>query len=159
MSTIGTIHFAMALAAIVSGLVVLLLPKGNQRHRLVGWAYAASMLGLNGTAFMLYRLFGHFGPFHVAAVVSLLTVLAGVATARFRKPKGNWMLGHAYWMTWSYVGLLAAAVSEIATRVPESPFWGMVFVGTFVVVGAGSVLIRRGVPRALQRLTKRAVAA
>lgn len=158
MSTIGTIHFTLAIAAMLSGLIVLFLPKGNQRHRFGGWMYAGSMLGLNGTAFMLYRLFGHFGPFHIAAVISLLTVVAGVATARFRKPKGKWVLGHAYWMTWSYVGLLAAAVSEVATRLPESPFWGMVFVGTFVVVGVGSQLIRRRVPRAVQSLTGRPVA-
>ena len=155
MNIIGTIHVALAVTAMLSGLVVLLRRKGDRRHRQMGWVYGASMLGLNGTALMLYRLFGRFGPFHLAALVSLLTVIGGLASARFHKPKGGWVRAHAYWMTWSYVGLLAAAASEASTRLPDSPFWGMVFVATFAVIGAGAVMIKRGVPRALQRFTKR----
>jgi hypothetical protein len=54
-------------------------------------------------------------------------------------------------MTWSYAGLAAAAVSEIATRIPTLrprpeqvlAFGVTVAVATLLVVGIGAQLIRR----------------
>ncbi len=143
----GLIHIGFALAALGSGLVVVLRPKGTAPHRHVGRIYAASMIGLNGTALMIYRLFGGFGPFHVFALISLVTVAGGLVPVIRRRPRGRWVEHHAYWMTWSYVGLLAAAVSEITTRVPSSPFWWMVFGSTLLVVAIGQRLISSHVPR------------
>lgn len=147
---IGPIHVAFAIAALVIGLAVLLQPKGTGTHRLLGRGYAISMLGLNVTAFMLYRLFGYFGPFHVAALISLFTVIAGFVPARWRRPRGRWVEYHAYWMSWSYVGLLAAAASEATTRIPESPFWWMVVGSTLLVVFGGMSVINRRVPTVLK---------
>ena len=39
--------------------------------------YVLSMLLLNITALMIYDLYGRFGPFHVASVISLATIGAG----------------------------------------------------------------------------------
>jgi len=160
MSLLGQLHLATAIASLVSGAVVLLMsPKGTRRHRQIGWVYAVSMLLLNGTALMIYRLFGGFGPFHVAALVSLATLVVGVGCAlqaksnrlgRDLSARGRWVERHYYFMTWSYVGLWAAAVSEIATRVPAfrpRPGQGMVFgivvaVATILVVVVGARLIR-----------------
>jgi hypothetical protein len=61
-------------------------------------------------------------------------------------------------MTWSYVGLWAAAVSEVATRLPAfrpSPGQGMAVFGivvgvvTLLVVAVGARLIRTRVRGAL----------
>ena len=127
------------------------MKKGTGTHRLVGLIYAFCMFGLNGTAFLLYNLFGGFGPFHIAALLSLITMVFGVTHAVLRRPKGNWIEAHAYWMSWSYVGLLAAAASEITTRVPESSFWWMVVGSTLLVVAIGQQLIKRNVPRILKQ--------
>src|SRR5687768_455781 len=81
MNLLGWIHVIAAGAAIASGAVVLFLRKGNRRHRRLGWIYATSMAVLNISALMIYRLFGGFGPFHAFAIVSLVTVGLGVATA------------------------------------------------------------------------------
>ncbi|HEV2292419.1 MAG TPA: hypothetical protein VGR35_01105 [Tepidisphaeraceae bacterium] len=59
------------------GLLVLLRAKGTRSHRVIGYLYVAAMLALNVTAFLIYRLYGRFGPFHVAALVSLAMVIAG----------------------------------------------------------------------------------
>lgn len=142
MSAIGWFHTACAVLALCSGAAVLLRRKGTRVHRRIGWVYVGSMLALNGTALMIYRLFGGFGPFHVAAVVSLATVVAGTVPAVRRRP-ANWVEHHYWLMTWSYVGLCAAAVSEVATRTPGFRFWWAVFAGTFAVLGVGAVLIRR----------------
>ena len=50
-------------------------------------------------------------------------------------------------MCWSYVGLVAAFVSEVAVRVPGVGFGYVVVVATAVVVAGGAVLIYRRVPR------------
>ena len=160
MLSLGWTHTVAALAALVAGAAVLLTRKGTRRHRQLGWAYVVSMLLLNGTALLIYRLTGRFGPFHVGAVFSFVTVVAGTAAAlgaRCARARHNPMERaralerHYQWMTWSYVGLAAAAVSELATRMPAlrpRPGQGMVFgitvaVATLIVVGVGAQLIRR----------------
>jgi uncharacterized membrane protein len=160
MISLGWIHTIAASTALVAGAAVLLTRKGTRRHRQVGWVYVASMLLLNGTALLIYRLFGRFGPFHVGAIFSFVTVVAGTAAAlgarraRARRDpvaRARALERHYQWMTWSYVGLAAAAVSEIATRMPAlrpRPGHGMAFgitvaVATLLVIGVGAQLIRR----------------
>lgn len=150
MNILGWFHTACALVALGSGAAVLLRRKGNRAHRRIGWVYVASMLLLNGTALMIYRLFGGFGAFHAAAIASLATVLAGIVPAVRRRP-ARWLDQHYAFMTWSYVGLWAAAVAEVATRVPGFPFWWGVMIGTLVVLGVGATLIRRNAQPLLAR--------
>ncbi len=142
----GLIHVAFAFTALISGFFVFFNKKGTRRHKKIGWVYGASMLGLNVTALSIYRLFGTFGPFHVLAVVSLVTIVLGLLHVILRRPKKNWYEHHAYWMSWSYVGLAAAAAAEVTSRVPDSPFWWMVVGGSLVVVALGQRLINTKVP-------------
>jgi uncharacterized membrane protein len=115
-SPVGAAHVAAALAALVFGLLVLLRRKGTPLHRAFGMTYAVSMLGVNGTALTLYRLTGHFGPFHALALVSLAAVGFGVAAAGVRW--SGWLVAHYQAMSYSYVGLLAATAAEGLIRVP-----------------------------------------
>lgn len=85
----GAVHLLFAIAALASGLFIVLRRKGTRTHRRVGRVYALSMIGLNVTALMIYRLTGTFGPFHVAALVSLLTIVGGVLPALRRRPRGG----------------------------------------------------------------------
>jgi uncharacterized membrane protein len=160
MISLGWTHTVAAVAALVAGAAVLLTRKGTRRHRQLGWAYVVSMLLLNGTALLIYRLFGRFGPFHAGAVFSFVTVVAGTAAAvgarraRARRDavgRARALERHYQWMTWSYVGLAAAAVSEIATRMPAlrpRPGQGLAFgvtvaLATLLVLAVGAQLIRR----------------
>jgi uncharacterized membrane protein len=160
MISLGWTHTVAAVTALVAGAAVLLTRKGTRRHRQLGWAYVGSMLLLNATALLIYRLFGRFGPFHVGAVFSFVTVVAGTAAAlgaRRARARGDGvgraraLERHYQWMTWSYVGLAAAAVSEIATRMPAlrpRPGQGLAFgitvaAATLLVVAVGARLIRR----------------
>lgn len=144
---IGWLHLASALAALLLGGGVFLLPKGGRRHRGLGYGYVAAMLLLNGTALLIYRLTGHAGPFHVAALFSLATVVAGFLPAYRRRPRGQWLHWHYAFMCWSYVGLVAAGASEVATRLPEAPFWGGVVAASLVIFVVGGILIEWGRPR------------
>jgi uncharacterized membrane protein len=146
MAAISAIHLLSAIAALASGLAVLLLPKGTRRHRILGRTYFFSMLILNVTALSIFRLFDGFGPFHAAALASLATIVPGVLEARRKRP--GWLQRHYFFMTFSYVGLLAAAASEMATRVPEAPFWEAVALATFAIMAVGGMLIFRMAPRA-----------
>lgn len=141
MNTLGWIHTSCAVVALLAGAAVLLRPKGTATHRRIGWLYVGSMLGLNATALLIYRLFGGFGPFHVAALLSLATVVGGMLPALRRRP--GWVTRHYWWMTYSYVGLLASAASEVVTRLPRTAFWGAVLVASVAVVAVGAVLISR----------------
>ena len=141
MNIIGWAHTICSVSALVTGAAVLLRRKGTTGHRRLGWVYVGSMLGLNATAFLIYRLFGGFGPFHVAALLSLATVAGGMVPALRRRP--GWLTRHYWWMTYSYVGLLAAAASEVVTRMPGTAFWGAVFLASAAVVAIGAVLINR----------------
>lgn len=132
----------------VVGAVVISRRKGTRSHRRLGWIYAVSMLGLNVTALMIYRLFGGFGPFHVAAIASLATLLGGMYFV-IARPTRNWLALHYSFMSWSYVGLLAAAASEAGTRVPAFQFWWAVLIATALVIGGGAYLIKRNEARML----------
>ncbi len=167
MSPLGAFHLVMAFTAIAAGAAVLLTgPKGGRTHKRLGWVYLVAMLSLNATALMIYRLFNGFGPFHVAAIVSLFSVITGGALAvlaRQARRRGDhatrarFIAGHFRAISWSYIGLLAALVSETATRLeiarpaaaPGRAFGIAVMVATLSVVATGAYLIRTRRERAL----------
>ena len=162
MNTLGTVHMIFSLIAIGAGALVLTNTKGTRRHRTFGHIYATSMVGVIATAFSIYDLTGNFGPFHVAASLSAVTLAAGLYFVLARRPKYNWIEWHAHWMSWSYIGLIAALIAESLTRfiMPRvallleehelwNVFWSIVVVsalGTFVV---GWWLVNRKLPQAL----------
>lgn len=167
MSIIGTVHLVASVVSLALGAAVLGQgPKGGRRHRQVGWAYVVAMLTVNATAFMLYGLFGGFGPFHVAAVISLTGIVAGARAARSARAarladrgflRSHRVEVHYWWMTFSYVGLVAALASEAITRLPVTRaiggagamFGAAVGGATALVFAVGSYLIVKRRARAL----------
>jgi hypothetical protein len=105
------------------------------------------MVAVNVSAFLIYELFGGLGLFHWMALFSLLTVLAGYFPARSRRP--GWRIRHAYFMSGSYVGLIAALAAEILTRTPWLPFFGAVAVASISVIVLGILAMFRFIPRLL----------
>lgn len=95
--TTGLLHLIFSIFALVTGLLVLVSPKGTRRHRQIGYVYSVSMILLNGTAFMIYLLFGNFGIFHGFAIVSTLTLFAGLYPVFTRTDK-NYLLIHFNFM-------------------------------------------------------------
>ena len=132
--SIGLIHLGTAMISVISGTLVLTLRKGTVLHKQIGYVYAINMLLLNATAFGIYRLFGGFGIFHFAALVSLFILLGGMIPVMTKRPKHKWVELHYIYMYWSVIGLYAAFVSETLTRIPKTPFFGMVSVATFAVM-------------------------
>ena len=148
--TLGQIHFVLAVGALISGGAAALLRKGDGIHRLIGFVYAVTMFGMLGTALLIYNLTGGFGPFHILAVISSVTLVGGLVPVLLRRPgQGGWVVSHAFFMSWSYVGLLAAAAAETLTRMPDAPFWGAVFAASGATIAIGGFVIARTVPRSI----------
>lgn len=145
--SLGLVHLLMAIAAMLFGAAVIFSRKGTRKHRWMGRCYVAMMFGLNGTALLNYELYGRFGPFHWMVLASLATVMAGFLPA-WRKAPG-WIYRHAYFMAWSYVGLMAAAVAEVASRVPGWSFGTSVVVSSIVVIVAGFLVMQKTIPHAI----------
>ena len=142
---LGLAHLIVAVAALVAGTVVVLTTKGTRRHVISGRVYLLTMLAVNASAFMIYELYSGFGLFHWAATFSLITVLAGYVSARRRNP--GWKIRHAYFMSGSYVGLLAALAAELLTRTPWMPFLWAVGVASAFVMVIGLYVMFRVIPR------------
>ena len=152
LDALGLVHGLLGVTALLLGVVVVLRRKGTRVHRRFGRAYVVSMVLLNVTGLMIYDLYGRFGPFHVAAVVSLATVCAGFVPVYRRRPHRTWMEVHGIYMGWSYVGLVAAFISEIAVRVPGVRFGPGVIVATALAMGGGALLIHTRVSKIVSRL-------
>lgn len=148
----GVVHLASAVLAMATGLWVLIRPKGTRAHRRTGYVYASSMAVLNLTAFLIYRLYGGFGIFHVFALLSIATLAAGMYPVLARKRPG-YLLQHFNYMYWSVIGLYCAFMAETFTRLPSvvldeagrpvTIFYAFTGVGIGVVMLAGVLAYRR----------------
>ncbi|MBT8384312.1 MAG: hypothetical protein KJO83_01230, partial [Bacteroidia bacterium] len=134
---IGLIHFLSSLLALICGSLILILKKGTKKHKKMGYTYTFSMVILLTTSFMMYRLFNGFGIFHYAAILSAVTLILGMIPVWIKKPRTKWLIRHFSFMYWSVIGLYAAFVSEILTRIPDSPFFSMVGLATVVILILG----------------------
>lgn len=155
---VAAIHVAACAAALTLGAAVAAAPKGTRWHRLAGRAFIASMLALNLSALGLYRLSGVFNGFHVLALVSLAGLAAGWWCARRARRSPLHRELHGRFMLWSYVGLLAAAASELVLRLPFMPRGGAAFVAavagaSFLVAACAVYPIERAMRRAAARGT------
>src|SRR6478752_3088900 len=149
----GWIHFAAAAIALLLGLVQVIRPKGDRLHRRIGYCYVAALVICDAGALAVFQFTGRVNLFHVAAIVNLGCVLAGVFPF-FRSPRPlNWRVRHAIFMGWSYIGLWAAGLTEAAVRlVPWTSIEQVIGVTTAVTLAVtlGGWRMLRGVRNALR---------
>lgn len=113
---LGGLHGLFGIASLFLGAWIFLALKGTATHVRLGWAYVASMVCLNGSSLFIYHLTGRPNFFHALAVANLAMVVGGVAQARFRARLRRWLWRHYQYMSWSYVGLVAATANEAFVR-------------------------------------------
>lgn len=150
-STIGVIHFVASIFALVSGTYVLGALKGKRVHKQVGYVYSVSMFVVLLTSFMIYRLHGTFGILHVFAVISSVTLFAGMVPVLLKRP-ANYLTMHFSFMYWSVIGLYCAFSAEVFTRIPlvyeldanvVGIFYAMVGIASALVGGIGSIYFKK----------------
>ena len=141
-SLIALSHVAAAVSALVLGAVVILREKGTSTHRMFGGGYVVLLLAVNVAALLLHRE-ATFGVFHVLSLVSLVTVLVGVVPMVMGSRSPATIARHAYFMVWSYAGLVAAGVGQLgASRLDGSPLTVFAVIGATLAVCAGLIAWR-----------------
>jgi uncharacterized membrane protein len=154
MQILGPAHFALAIACLILGAAVFFQQKGGSRHRVLGYLYSGALLLVNLSALSVYEDSSGPGPFHVLALISLVTLTAGFVPAVLRRPTDSWLHLHAYFMSWSYVGLVAAGVAQMTTKL-AGPGSLQVLIPTVSIVLVGALFIHARVPPVLSGVIQR----
>src|SRR5579872_52383 len=116
LSLLGWAHSYACLAAMILGPPAYFQRKGSGPHRRFGRAYLVVMLGVNLTAFAIYRRHMFWSP-HWFAVAALACVAVAFAAARFHWPRQGWMRLHLSAMLTSYYVLIGGGVNEVFLRI------------------------------------------
>jgi uncharacterized membrane protein len=148
---LATGHVLAAFSALGAGAAVLLLPKGTHTHRVLGTVYVLALLLVNVAALSLHRE-STFGVFHALAVVSLVTIAVGLSPLVLGKRSAIVIATHAYCMTWSYAGLVAAGCGQLAAAVGQDIGAWVVPVVIGTVLSLSGVVIFGRVPSTLERM-------
>ena len=148
---LATGHVVAALSALLAGAAVLLLPKGTHAHRTIGTVYVLALVLVNVAALSLHRE-NAFGVFHALAVVSLVTIAVGLSPMLLGKRSPMVIATHAYCMTWSYAGLVAAGCGQLAVAVGRDLGAWVVPAAIGTVLSISGVVIFGRVPSTLERL-------
>ena len=93
-----------------------------------------------------------FGVFHALAVASLVTIAVGLAPLILGKRSPQVIATHAYCMTWSYAGLVAAGCGQLAVAVGQDAGAWVVPVVIGAVLSVSAVAIFARVPSILERV-------
>ncbi len=147
----GWVHTVLASVGIIVGAEQVLRRRRDRLHRRLGCVYVVSMVIADCVILTVYRFSGRFNVFHVGALVNLVT-MAVAMRPMLRSPRpAQWRLTHYMWITWSYVGLLAAALTEFVIRTQPFGIGGAAVAATIVssmlVTGVGAVLIQLNRPK------------
>ena len=148
---LATGHVLAAFSALGAGVAVLLSPKGTHIHRVIGSVYVFALLLVNLAALSLHRE-NTFGVFHALAVVSLVTIAVGLSPFLLGKRSPMVIATHAYCMTWSYAGLVAAGCGQLTVVVGQDVGAWVVPVTIATVLSISSIVIFGRVPSILDRM-------
>lgn len=148
---LATAHVLAAVSALGAGAAVVVLPKGTHTHRVIGAVYVLALVLVNLAGLSLHRE-NTFGVFHALAVASLVTIAVGFSPLLFGKRSPVVMTTHAYCMTWSYAGLVAAGCGQLTVAVGQGiGAWTVPLAIATVLAISGLVIFGR-VPSTLHRV-------
>ena len=147
----GAIHTILALFAIGVGCLQLLRRKGDTAHRAVGYAYVYGLLIADGAAMLVFQFTGKLNILHFGVLTNLVCISLGMWPVLRIPRRPNWRLSHYMWISWSYVGVLAATGTEIVVRGPfhassHDRAWIATAFVTVAITGLGWILIQRNKP-------------
>jgi uncharacterized membrane protein len=148
---LATGHVVAAFSALAAGAAVLPLPKGTHTHRVIGTTYVIALVLVNVAALSLHQE-NMFGVFHALAVVSLITIAMGLTPLLLGKRSPAAIATHAYCMTWSYAGLVAAGCGQLTVAVGQDAGAWLVPVAIGVALSISAVVIFGKVPPVLDRM-------
>jgi uncharacterized membrane protein len=111
MSTLITLHAALAAAALAVGAAVLARRKGTASHKLLGRTWVALMVAVALSSFWIFEIRSGAGPspIHLLSAWTLISLALAVWFIR----RGN-VRAHRGFMIGTFVGLAAAAIGALA---------------------------------------------
>lgn len=115
-------HVLAALAATITGFVVISLPKGSRLHKALGWSWVASMAATAGSSLFIAGLNGDsFSLIHILSGWTLVALPLGIYAIR----RGS-VVGHRRAMTGLFFGglLVAGLLTFIPGRFMYRLFFG-----------------------------------
>ena len=117
-------HALAAFAAIFVGGAQLVMRKGGNIHRVVGYIWVTLMVGVALSSFFIHelRMLGPFSVIHVLSIWTLLSVYLAVRAARERR-----INAHRRWMQNLYV--LALLLTGAFTLLPGRTMYLVLFGG------------------------------
>ena len=136
------------MSALLAGAGVLLVPKGTHPHRVIGTVYVVALVLVNLAALSLHRE-NAFGVFHALAVASLVTIGVGLSPLLLGRRSVPVIVTHAYCMTWSYAGLVAAGCGQLVVAIAPDDLGWMVPLVIGSVLSISGVVIFARVPSTL----------
>ena len=149
----GTVHTVLSLAGIMTGAEQVLRKQRDQLHRRLGYVYVASMLVADVAVLTVYRFSGGFNAFHAGALVNMACIGMAMRPMLTKPRPPKWKLTHYMWICWSYVGLLAAASTELLIRTQPIADKGTTIIVTIAAsistALVGAALIRRHRPKTI----------
>ena len=117
------LHVVAAVFALVIGAVILLLPKGTEFHRTLGWSWVASMILVAMTSVvMIADMRGGINALHIFTAITVLSLWAGLTGIRRRDVRR-----HASSMVGLYVGGLI--IAGLFAFIPGRVMWAVFFSG------------------------------
>ena len=102
------LHALAAVAALLIGLMQIILPKGTRRHVVQGWLWVALMAFVALSSFLIVARMmplGRFGPIHALSAFTLLSLAGGVLAIRRRRD----VRLHGATMIYLFLGALVVA--------------------------------------------------
>jgi uncharacterized membrane protein len=148
---LATGHILAAVSALLLGAAVLLVPKGTHTHRVIGAVYAVALVLVNVAALSLHRE-SAFGVFHALAVASLVTIGVGLSPLLLGRRSPPVIATHAYCMTWSHAGLVAAGRGQLVVAVGQGDGTWLVPLVIGAVLSISGVVIFGRVPSILDAM-------
>ena len=150
LSTAGMIHTVLSSVGILVGAEQVLRQRRDRLHRYFGYVYVVSMLVADIAILTVYRFNGHFNMFHVGALANMLCTGMALQPMLSSPRPEQWRLKHYIWICWSYVGLLAAALTEFIVRTQPMGSRAASLVATVLATSfvalVGAFLIRKNQP-------------
>lgn len=145
---VATGHLLAAVSGLLVGATVLIVPKGTHTHRVIGTVNVLALVLVDVAALSLHRE-ATFGVFHALAVASLVTIAVGLSPLLLGKRSPPVIATHAYCMTWSYAGLVAAGSGQLVVAIGQGDGGWAVPVVIGAVLSISGVVIFGRVPSTL----------
>ncbi len=113
-------HATLAAIAVLLGSVLLVMRKGHNMHRLMGWTWVLCMAAVAGISFAIHRPDGY-SWIHGLSVFTLVSLFIGVMHARRHRVKA-----HRIHMVALYIGalLITGLFTLLPGRLIGNALWG-----------------------------------